>query len=151
MLGVIAVPLLTAVSFGLAAVAGRPAFGFLGTAVGLAGLGAALALSNIFMVVLAYPMDKRAGNPIRQAAQGYASYQLLAVFGSVGATALAASPVIIATVLTSADPASVRMPALLLFATAYGLALAMAGPRIAAAAAEGRLPELCQVAIRSKL
>jgi len=150
-LGVIAVPLLTAVSFGLAAVAGRPAFGFLGTAVGLAGLGAALALSNIFTVVLAYPMDKRAGNPIRQAAQGYASYQLLAVFGSVGATALAASPVIIATVLTSADPASVRMPALLLFATAYGLALAMAGPRIAAVAAEGRLPELCQVAIRSKL
>jgi hypothetical protein len=53
-LGVIAVPLLTAVSFGLAAVAGRPAFGFLGTAVGLAGLGAALALSNIFTVVLAY-------------------------------------------------------------------------------------------------
>ena len=83
-LGVIAVPLLTAVSFGLAAVAGRPAFGFLGTAVGLAGLGAALALSNIFTVVLAYPMDKRAGNPIRQAAQGYASYQFLAVFGSVG-------------------------------------------------------------------
>ena len=60
-------------------------------------------------------------------------------------------PVIIATVLTSADPASVRMPALLLFATAYGLALAMAGPRIAAAAAGGRLPELGQVAIRSKL
>ena len=79
------------------------------------------------------------------------SYQLPAVFGSVGAAALAASPVIIATVLTSADPASVRMPALLLFATAYGLALAMAGPRIAAAAAGGRLPELGQVAIRSKL
>jgi hypothetical protein len=85
------------------------------------------------------------------AAQDYASYQVLAVFGSVGATALAASPVIIATVLTSADPASVRMPALLLFATAYGLALAMASPRIAAGAAGGRLPELCQVAIRSKL
>jgi flagellar biosynthesis component FlhA len=59
--------------------------------------------------------------------------------------------VIIATVHTNADPASVRMPALLLFAAAYGLALAIAGTRIAAAAAEGRLPELCQVAIRSKL
>lgn len=150
-LGVIAVPLLTGVCFGLAAVAGRPAFGFLGTAVGLAGLGGALALSNIFTVVMAYPMDKRPGNPLRQPAQGYTSYQLLAVFGSVGGAALAAAPVIIATVLTSADPASVRMPALLLFATAYGLALAMAGPRIAATAAEGRLPELCQVAIRSKL
>ena len=76
-LGVIAVPLLAAVSFGLAAVAGRPGFGFLGTAVGLAGLGAALALSNIFTVVIPYPMDKRPGNPMRQAAQGYASYQFL--------------------------------------------------------------------------
>jgi ABC-type branched-subunit amino acid transport system ATPase component len=150
-LGVIAVPLLAGVSFGLAAVVGRPGFGFLGTAVGLAGLGGALALSNIFTVVMAYPMDKRPGNPIRQPASGYTSYQFLAVFGSVGGTALAAAPVIIATVLTSADPASVRMPALLLFSTAYGLALAKAGPRIAAAAAEGRLPELCQVAIRSKL
>jgi ABC-2 type transport system permease protein len=150
-LGVIAVPLLAAVSFGLAAVVGRPGFGFLGTAVGLAGLGAALALSNIFTVVIPYPMEKRAGNPIRQAAQGYTSYQFLAVFGSVGGTALLVSPVIIAAVLTSADPDSVRMPALLLFAAAYGLALAMAGTRIAAAAAEGRLPELCQIAIRSKL
>jgi ABC-2 type transport system permease protein len=150
-LGVIAVPLLAAVSFGLAAAAGRPGFGFLGTAVGLAGLGAALALSNIFTVVIPYPMDKRPGNPLRQAAQGYASYQFLGVFGTVGGTALLASPVIIATVLTSTDPASVRMPALLLFAAAYGLALAVAGTRIAAAAAGGRLPELCQVAIRSKL
>ena len=91
-LGVIAVPLLTAVSFGLAAVAGRPGFGFLGTAVGLAGLGAALALSNIFTVVIPYPMDKRAGNPMRQAAQGYTSYQFLAVFGSVGGTALHRQP-----------------------------------------------------------
>jgi ABC-2 type transport system permease protein len=132
-------------------VAGRPGFGFLGTAVGLAGLGAALALSNIFTVVIPYPMDKRPGNPLRQAAQGYASYQFLGVFGTVGGTALLASPVIIATVLTSTDPASVRMPALLLFAAAYGLALAVAGTRIAAAAAGGRLPELCQVAIRSKL
>ena len=70
-LGVIAVPLLTAISFGLAAAAGQLEYGFLGMAVGLAGLGAALAMSNIFTVVLPYPMDKRAGNPMRQAAQGY--------------------------------------------------------------------------------
>ena len=88
---------------------------------------------------------------MRQAAQGYGSYQFLGIFGCVGGTALAVSPVIIATVLTSADPAGVRMPVLLLCAAAYGVALAMAGTRIAAYAAEGRLPELSQVAIRSKL
>ena len=70
-LAVIAVPLLTAVSFGLAAVIGKPGFGVLGTAMGFAALGAALAISNIFTVVAPYPMDKRAGNPMRQAAQGY--------------------------------------------------------------------------------
>jgi ABC-2 type transport system permease protein len=150
-IGVIGVPLLAAVSFGLAAVAGRPAFGFLGTAVGLGELGAALALSNILAVVMPYPMDRRPGNPMRQAAQGYSAFQLLGVLCSVGGAALLASPVIIASVLTSTDPASVRMPALLLFAAAYGLALAIAGTRIAALAAEDRLPELCQVAIRSKL
>ena len=150
-LGVIAVPLITAVSFGLAAVAKHPGYGFLGTAVGLAGLGAALALSNIFTVVLPYPMDKRAGNPLRQAAQGYTAYGVGAVFGSLAGVAIAAIPVIIATELTNADPATVRMPVLLLCAAAYGLALAWAGVRIAASAAEDRLPELCQVAMRSKL
>jgi ABC-2 type transport system permease protein len=109
-LSVIAVPLLTAVTFGLAAVAGRPGFGFLGTAVGLAALGAALGLSNIFTVVLPYPMNKRAGSPLRQAAQGYAGQQFLGVFGSVGGAAVAALPVIVA-VLTSMAPAAVRMPA----------------------------------------
>jgi ABC-2 type transport system permease protein len=150
-LAVIAVPLLTAVSFGLAAVAGRLDYGLLGTAVGLAGLGAALALSNIFTVVLPYPMDKRSGSPMRQAAQGYGSYGFAGVVGNLGGVAIAVIPVIIATVLTNADPAAVRMPALVLSATAYGLALAWAGVRVAARAAEQRLPELCQIANRSKL
>ena len=105
-LAVIAVPLLTAVSFGLAAVSGKPGFGLLGTAMGFAALGAALAISNIFTVVAPYPMDKRAGNPMRQAAQGYSSYQFLAVFGSVGGTAIAVLPLIFATVLSNADPAA---------------------------------------------
>jgi len=43
------------------------------------------------------------------------------------------------------------VPALLVCAAAYGAALAWIGMRIAARAAEGRLPELCQVAIRTKL
>jgi ABC-2 type transport system permease protein len=150
-LGVIAIPLITAVSFGLAAVAGRLEFGFLGTAVGLAGLGAALALSNIFTVVLPYPMDKRAGSPMRQASSGYRLQGVVSVFGCLAGVALAAVPVIVATVVTSADPATVRIPVLLVCAAAYGFALATIGVRIAASAAQARLPELGQIAIHSKL
>jgi ABC-2 type transport system permease protein len=150
-LGVIAVPLLTAISFGLAAVAGRLEYGFLGMAVDLAGLGAALALSNIFTVVLPYPMDKRAGSPMRQASQGYGSYGLGGVLGTLACVAVAAIPVIVAVVLTNSDPAVVRMPVLVLCAAAYGFALAWIGVRIAASAAEEKLPELCQIATRSKL
>jgi ABC-2 type transport system permease protein len=58
--------------------------------------------------------------------------------------------VIVAAVLTSIGPAAVRIPALAACAATYGLALAWAGVRIAARAAEGKLPELCQVAIRSR-
>ena len=43
------------------------------------------------------------------------------------------------------------MPILVLCAAGYGLALAWIGVRIAARAAEHKLPELCQVAVRSKL
>jgi ABC-2 type transport system permease protein len=150
-LTVIGIPLLAAVSFGLAAAARHPAFGFLATAVGLAGLGAALALSNVFTVVMPYPMEKRAGNPTRQAAQGYAGYQFLGIFGSVGGVAVGAGPVIAAAVLTTGAPAAIRMPVLLVAAAIWGFALATAGVRIAARAAAGRLPELTQVAIRSKL
>jgi hypothetical protein len=150
-LGVIAVPLLAAISFGLAAVAGRPGYAFPAVAVALAGLGAALGVGNVFSVLLPYPMDKRVGNPVRQAAQGYGSYGFFGVLGNLGGAALAATPVIVAVVLTNGDRAAVRMPVLLVCAAAYGFALAWAGVRIAARAAEDRLPELCQVAIRSKL
>ena len=40
-------------------------------------------MSNIFTVALPYPMDKRAGNPMRQAAQGYTSYGLGGVLGTL--------------------------------------------------------------------
>ncbi|MGI8449874.1 MAG: hypothetical protein ACR2MP_22380 [Streptosporangiaceae bacterium] len=150
-LGVIAVPLLTVVSFGLAAAAKNPAEGFVALAVGLAGLGAALAVANIFTVVLPYPMAKRAGSPMPQSAQGSGAYALGSNLGTLACVAVAAVPVIVAANLTSADPAEVRVPALLVCAAAYGLALAWIGVRIAARAAEGKLPELCQVAIRSKL
>ena len=88
---------------------------------------------------------------MRQAAQGYASHQFLGVLANVGGVAIATVPVIIAVLATSSDRAAVRMPVLILCGAAYGFALAWAGVRIAANAAEGRLPELCQVAARSKL
>ena len=66
-LGVIAVPLLTVISFVLAAVAGHPVDGFLGLSVALAAIGAGLAVSNVFTVALPYPVEKRARQPGAQA------------------------------------------------------------------------------------
>jgi len=150
-LAVIAVPLLAAVSFGLAAAVRDPMEGFPATAVGLAGLGAALGLSNILSVLLPYPMIKRAGSPMRAPGDGYTAYGLAGNLGSLIGVAVLAAPVIIAAALTSTDQAAVRIPALMAGAAAYGLALAWAGVRVSAAAATGRLPELCQIAVRSQL
>jgi ABC-2 type transport system permease protein len=150
-LGIIAVPLLTAISFGLAAVAGHPADGFLGMAVDLAGIGAGLALSNIFTVALPYPAEKRAGNPTPRAADGYMGRAIAGVFGSLFGAAVAVTPVVLAAVLTRHDPAAARIPALLACAALYGLVLAWAGVRLAAGVAAPRLPELYQIAVRSKL
>jgi ABC-2 type transport system permease protein len=148
-LSMIAVPLLTVISFGLAAVAGHPAAGFLAVAVDFAGIGASMALSNIFTARLPYPTEKREGSPVRGAAGGHASYALGATLGSLAGTAVAVSPVAAAEALTSADPAAVRIPVLLLCAACYGIALAWAGVRIAARVAEPKLPELCQIALHS--
>jgi hypothetical protein len=54
-------------------------------------------------------------------------------------------------VFTRSDPATVRMPVLVVCAAGYGLVLAWIGGRLAARAAERRLPELYQIAVRSKL
>ena len=67
----IAVPLLTAVSFGLAAVAKHPVDGFLGMAVDLGAIGAGLALANIFTAASPYPVEKRSGTPTPRAVDGY--------------------------------------------------------------------------------
>jgi hypothetical protein len=88
---------------------------------------------------------------MRQPAQGYTSHQFFNLLAGVGGTAVAVLPLIVATVASNADPAAIRMPILLLCGAAYGFALALAGVRIAAVTAEHRLPELAQVAIRSKL
>jgi ABC-2 type transport system permease protein len=150
-LAVIAVPLLIAVVFGLAAADRRPEFGFGGTALALAGLGAALAMSNIFSVVLPYPMARRAGNPLPQAAQGYGAYGLGGVLGTLVTVGVAAIPVIVAVVRTSSDPAVIRNLVLVPCAAAYGLVLAWLGVRIAARLGEPKIPELVQAAVQTKL
>jgi ABC-2 type transport system permease protein len=148
-LGAIAVPLLTAMCFGLAAAVRRPSEGVAATAVALAGLGAALGVSNMFSVAVAYPMAKRAGSPMRQPAPGYGSYPFGGFLGNLAGSGVAATPVIVAAALTSSDPTAVTAPLLLVCSAAYGLALAWAGVQWAAREAEGKLTELCQIAVLS--
>jgi ABC-2 type transport system permease protein len=150
-LSVIAVPLLTAMCWVLAFAVRNPAQGVPATAVALAGLGAALALSNILAVTLAYPMARRAGSPMPQAAQGFGSYTFGGILASVAGVGVAVTPVLLVAAFTSTAPAAVRTPALIICSAAYGVALAWAGVQIAARAAEGRLPELCQIAVRSTI
>ncbi len=149
--GAIAVPLLIGVSVLLGALVGDPREGVTAAAVALAGLGVSLAMGNIFTVVLAYPMQKRAGNPMPQPAQGYAAYAAGAVFGTLATVAVAVIPVIILGNVISGDTAAIRLPLLFGCAAVYGLGIAWLGVRAAAIAAEGKLPELCQVAMRTSL
>jgi ABC-2 type transport system permease protein len=148
---VIAVPLLTVISFGLAAVAKHPLDGFLAMAVDLAGIGAGIALSNIFAVGATYPVEKRVGSPTPRPAEGYRGFAILGTLGGLVGTAILVIPVIAAVLATKPDPAAVRMPVILLCAAGYGLGLAWLGVRIAARAAEQRLPEMSQIAAMSKL
>ena len=149
--GVIAIPLLIGVSIVLGVLAGDLAEGVTAAAVGVAGLGASLAMGNIFSVVLAYPMQKRAGNPMPQPAQGYSGHAAGVIFGTLGCVAVAVIPIIILGNVTSGASAAIRLPLLFGCAAAYGLGLAWLGVRAAAVAAEGKLPELCQIAMRTSL
>jgi ABC-2 type transport system permease protein len=150
-LGLIAVPLLTVIAFVLAAVAKHLADGFLGLAVALAAIGAGLALSNVFTVALPYPVEKRAGTPLPRPANGFTGQRVLGSLGSLIGTGILIVPVILAVAFTNTDPAGVRMPALVAGAAVYGLALTWAGVRVAATVAERTLPELGQIAARSRL
>jgi ABC-2 type transport system permease protein len=150
-LGVIGAPLVVAVCFGLAGAVGRPGFGVEAAPVALAGLGAALALSNLFTVALPYPTAKRVGTPMLVAAQGYAGYRIGSILGTLVGTAVLAAPVIVAVALTQTGPLAIRLGVLLPCGAVYGFALAFAGVRLAAAAAVGKLPELCQVALSSAM
>ncbi len=109
-LAAVGIPLLAVFSFGLMAVAGHPVDGFLALAVGIAALGTALGLSNIFSVVAPYPMERRIGSPVRRAAEGYAGQSLAATFGSLLGVGICAIPVVVAVELTGSATALVRMP-----------------------------------------
>jgi ABC-2 type transport system permease protein len=150
-LAVIGIPLLTVLTFGLGAAAGVPALGFETMPVALAALGAALALSNIITVNSAYPMVKRVGTPIYTAAPGYGSSRVAATIGTLFGIPVLVTPVIVAAVLTAGAPLAIRAPLLTIGAAGYGLALAWAGVRIAATTGTSKMPELCQVAVASKL
>jgi ABC-2 type transport system permease protein len=146
---VIGAPLVVAVCFALAAAAGHPGIGAEAAPVVLAGVGAALGLSNLFTAALPYPMVRRVGTPVLVAAQGYAAYRLGSVFGTLAGTAVLATPVIIGVVLAATGPEAILVGVMLPVAVVYGFALAVAGARLAANLAEGKMPELCQAALHS--
>jgi ABC-2 type transport system permease protein len=148
-LTVIGAPVVVAVCFALAAAAGRPGVGVEAAPVALAALGAALGLSNLFTVVLPYPMAKRAGSPILVAAPGYGGYRFGSIFGTLAGTAVAATPLIIGVLLAAHDSLAIRIGVLLPCGAVYGFLLALAGVRLASAAAASKLPELSQVAMSS--
>src|SRR5580692_1898723 len=149
--GAIAVPLVAAVSFGLAVVAKHPMDGFLALAMGLAGLGAGLALANLFSVALPYPVEKRAGSPTPRPTTGHTGEAFGGFMLTLLGVAVAVTPVIAAVILTQSAPAAIRLSVLVPCAAAYGLALAWAGVRGAAAIAAQKLPELAQTAIQSTI
>ena len=149
-LALIGVPLVIVVPFALAAITGHPLNGFLGAAVGLAATGAGLALSNFFSAALPYPVEKRVGSPTPRAVGGYTGQAMASSFGSLIGVAVLILPVIFGVTLTGSAAPAIRMPALVAAGAAWGFLLSAAGVAIAARAAEGKLPELVQLAARSK-
>jgi ABC-2 type transport system permease protein len=148
---VVAVPLFTALLFVLAVVAKHPSGGFLALAVNLAGIGAGIGLSNILSVVSPYPVEKRAGSPTPKAMDGYRGQVLAATVCSLFGTGILLTPVILAVAFTGHVAATARMPVLLVIGAAYGLGLGALGVWLAARLAENRIPELAEVAVRSKV
>jgi type IV secretory pathway TrbD component len=90
-------------------------------------------------------------SPSARPADGFIGDRLAGTLGTLVGTAVAVIPVVLGVAFTGSDPATVRMPVLVVCAAGYGLALVWIGGRFAARAAEQRLPELYQVAVRSKL
>ena len=150
-LAAIAVPLFTVLLFVLAAIAKHPVSGFLALAVSLAGIGAGMGLSNFFSVALPYPVEKRPGSPTPKAIDGYRGQVLGAAAGSLFGTLILVAPVIVAIAFTGHVGAPIRMPVLIVAGAAYGLLLATLGVRLAARIAAATIPELTEIAVRSKV
>ena len=72
-------------------------------------------------------------------------------FGALIATAILVIPVIVAIAETGSAADAVRVPALIAGGAVYGALLAWAGIALGAGVADGKLPELFQLAARSKL
>ena len=150
-LAVIAVPLSLVLSTGLAAFAGHPGDWFWGVAIDLCAIGAALGLSSLLSATTAYPVQKRVGSPMPNAADGYGSQAFAGGMGSLFGVLLLCVPVILALIFTHGLADAVRIPLLVVCAAAYGAGAAWAGSYLAAVASVRRIPELCQDALRSKL
>jgi ABC-2 type transport system permease protein len=147
---VIGTPLIVAVCFGLAAAVGDLSMGVEATPVVLAGIGAALGLSDLFTAALPYPVVKRAGTPVVVPAPGYSGYRIGALLILAG-TAVLAAPVIVGAVLAANTSDVIRIGVMLPGAAAYGFVLAVIGVRMAAKIAEGNLPEMCQAALHTAI
>jgi ABC-2 type transport system permease protein len=150
-LALLAIPVVIVIPLAIAAISKHPGNGPLGVAVGLAATGAGLALSNVLSVALPYPVEKRAGSPTPRAVGGYTGHSILATLVTLIGVAVLVSPVVIAVVLTGSAAVAERVPALIAMGAAWGALLAWAGVTAAAVMAGPMLPELVQLAARSKL
>jgi ABC-2 type transport system permease protein len=145
------VPLILVVPMAVAIISGHPANGFLAWALGLAAIGAALAISNVFSAALPWPAVRRPGNPTPRAADGYAGYTVASRLGTLIGTGILVAPVIVAIGTTGSVADATRMPVLIAGGAVYGALLAWAGATIAGNIAQGKLPELFQLASRTTL
>jgi len=120
-------------------------------ALGLASAGASTGLAVFFSSTLPYPAEQRAGSPIPRQVDGFTLQAIGARLGGLIGTAILVIPVIVAIGVTGSAADAVRIPVLIAGGAVYGALLAWAGIALGAAAAQGKVPELFQLAARSKL
>jgi ABC-2 type transport system permease protein len=142
-IAVIAVPLVLVVPLVIAIVSGHPVNGLL--------TGAGLGISDVFSAALPYPVERRAGTPTPRQLDGYALPALGSRLGGLASVAIAVLPAVVAIAATGSVTAAIRVPALIAGGAVYGGLLAWAGVAIGAAIAAGKIPELFQLASRSRL
>jgi ABC-2 type transport system permease protein len=150
-IAIIAVPLVLVVPLVIAIISGHPANGLLAMTVGLSATGAGLGISDIFSAALPYPVERRAGTPTPRQLDGYALPALGGRLGSLAAVAVAVIPAVVAVAATGSVTDAVRIPVLIAGGAVYGGLLASAGVAIGGAISARKLPELFQLASRSRL